>query len=465
MQVIIIGGGPAGMLAAISSTRNGNKVTILEKMDMLGKKILVTGKGRCNITSSLLIDDFIKNIPGNGMFMYSSFSNFDNQDILNILKNEGVETKIERGNRIFPVSDKAEDVRKALIRVVKKLGVNIILNAKVKEILVKEEEDFILKEKEQKDISLKKECDEVKNKKMDGDNNTKNNIIDKIGKKVYGVRAIINGKEETILADKVILATGGKSYPGTGSTGDGYELAQNVGHSITKIRPSLVPLTVKDNSSLKLCQKMQGLSLRNVSIKFIDTNNNKVVYEDFGEMLFTHFGVSGPVILSASAHLLRYKNIDELLKEGKINLSIDLKPALSKEKLDERVLRDFKEEKNKEFKNSLDKLLPKKMIDVVIQLSEINPEKRVNEITKSERENLVKVLKGLEIEISGFRPIEEAIITSGGINIKEINPKTMESKLVHGLFFAGEIIDVDAYTGGFNLQIAYSTGYTAGLDN
>ncbi len=465
MQVIIIGGGPAGMLAAISSTRNGNKVTILEKMDMLGKKILVTGKGRCNITSSLPIDDFIKNIPGNGMFMYSSFSNFDNQDILNILKNEGVETKIERGNRIFPVSDKADDVRKALIRVVKKLGVNIILNAKVKEILMKEEEDFILKEKEQKDISLKKECDEVKNKKMDGDNNTKNNIIDKIGKKVYGVRAIINGKEETILADKVILATGGKSYPGTGSTGDGYELAQNVGHSITKIRPSLVPLTVKDNISLKLCQKMQGLSLRNVSIKFIDTNKNKVIYEDFGEMLFTHFGISGPVILSASAHLLRYKKIDELLKAGKIILSIDLKPALSKEKLDERVLRDFKEEKNKEFKNSLDKLLPKKMIDVVIQLSEINPEKRVNEITKSERENLVKVLKGLEIEISGFRPIEEAIITSGGINIKEINPKTMESKLVHGLFFAGEIIDVDAYTGGFNLQIAYSTGYTAGLDN
>lgn len=465
MQVIIIGGGPAGMLAAISSARNGNKVTILEKMDMLGKKILVTGKGRCNITSSLPIDDFIKNIPGNGMFMYSSFSNFDNQDILNILKNEGVETKIERGNRIFPVSDKADDVRKALIRVVKKLGVNIILNAKVKEILVKEEEDFILKEKEQKDISLKKECDEVKNKKMDGDNNTKNNIIDKIGKKVYGVRAIINGKEETILADKVILATGGKSYPGTGSTGDGYELAQNVGHSITKIRPSLVPLTVKDNISLKLCQKMQGLSLRNVSIKFIDTNKNKVIYEDFGEMLFTHFGISGPVILSASAHLLRYKKIDELLKAGKIILSIDLKPALSKEKLDERVLRDFKEEKNKEFKNSLDKLLPKKMIDVVIQLSEINPEKRVNEITKSERENLVKVLKGLEIEISGFRPIEEAIITSGGINIKEINPKTMESKLVHGLFFAGEIIDVDAYTGGFNLQIAYSTGYTAGLDN
>ena len=465
MQVIIIGGGPAGMLAAISSARNGNKVTILEKMDMLGKKILVTGKGRCNITSSLPIDDFIKNIPGNGMFMYSSFSNFDNQDILNILKNEGVETKIERGNRIFPVSDKADDVRKALIRVVKKLGVNIILNAKVKEILVKEEEDFILKEKEQKDISLKKECDEVKNKKMDGDNNTKNNIIDKIGKKVYGVRAIINGKEETILADKVILATGGKSYPGTGSTGDGYELAQNVGHSITKIRPSLVPLTVKDNISLKLCQKMQGLSLRNVSIKFIDTNKNKVIYEDFGEMLFTHFGVSGPVILSASAHLLRYKKIDELLKAGKIILSIDLKPALSKEKLDERVLRDFKEEKNKEFKNSLDKLLPKKMIDVVIQLSEINPEKRVNEITKSERENLVKVLKGLEIEISGFRPIEEAIITSGGINIKEINPKTMESKLIHGLFFAGEIIDVDAYTGGFNLQIAYSTGYTAGLDN
>ena len=463
MQVVIIGGGPAGMLAAISSAQNGNEVTILEKMDMLGKKILVTGKGRCNITSSLLIEDFIKNIPGNGMFMYSSFNNFNNQDILNILRAEGVETKIERGNRIFPVSDKADDVRKALIRAVKKLGVNIILNAKVKEILIKESKDISLKTKELeiKEISLKKECNEVKNRKT-YDDNTKNNITDK---KVYGVKAIINGKEETILADKVILATGGKSYPGTGSTGDGYELAKKVGHSIAKIRPSLVPLTAKNNRSLQICKMLQGLSLRNVSIKFIDTNKNKIIYEDFGEMLFTHFGVSGPVILSASAHLLRYKNIDELLKEGKINLSIDLKPALSKEKLDERVLRDFKEEKNKEFKNSLDKLLPKKMIDVIIHLSEINPEKRVNEITKVERENLVKVLKELEIEISGFRPIEEAIITSGGINIKEINPKTMESKLVHGLFFAGEIIDVDAYTGGFNLQIAYSTGYTAGLDN
>ena len=444
MQVVIIGGGPAGMLAAISSAQNGNEVTILEKMDMLGKKILVTGKGRCNITSSLPIEDFIKNIPGNGMFMYSSFNNFNNQDILNILKAEGVETKIERGNRIFPVSDKADDVRKALIRAVKKLGVSIILNAKVKEILVKED-----------DVKV-----EDKN-----DYSTKNNNTGKQDKKVYGVKAIMNGKEETILADKVILATGGKSYPGTGSTGDGYELAKKVGHSIAKIRPSLVPLTAKNNRSLQICKMLQGLSLRNVSIKFIDTNKNKIIYEDFGEMLFTHFGVSGPVILSASAHLLRYKNIDELLKEGKINLSIDLKPALSKEKLDDRVLRDFKEEKNKEFKNSLDKLLPKKMIDVIIHLSEINPEKRVNEITKVERENLVKVLKELEIEISGFRPIEEAIITSGGINIKEINPKTMESKLVHGLFFAGEIIDVDAYTGGFNLQIAYSTGYTAGLDN
>ena len=444
MQVVIIGGGPAGMLAAISSAQNGNEVTILEKMDMLGKKILVTGKGRCNITSSLPIEDFIKNIPGNGMFMYSSFNNFNNQDILNILKAEGVETKIERGNRIFPVSDKADDVRKALIRAVKKLGVSIILNAKVKEILVKE--------------------DDVKVEDKNG-YSTKNNNTGKQGKKIYGVKAIMNGKEETILADKVILATGGKSYPGTGSTGDGYELAKKVGHSIAKIRPSLVPLTAKNNRSLQICKMLQGLSLRNVSIKFIDTNKNKIIYEDFGEMLFTHFGVSGPVILSASAHLLRYKNIDELLKEGKINLSIDLKPALSKEKLDDRVLRDFKEEKNKEFKNSLDKLLPKKMIDVIIHLSEINPEKRVNEITKVERENLVKVLKELEIEISGFRPIEEAIITSGGINIKEINPKTMESKLVHGLFFAGEIIDVDAYTGGFNLQIAYSTGYTAGLDN
>lgn len=420
MKVAIIGGGPAGMLAAISSAQNGNDVTILEKMEMLGKKLLITGKGRCNITSSLPIDEFIKNIPGNGMFMFSSFNNFTNEDILSLLKQEGVETKVERGNRVFPVSDSSKDVQKALIHILKKLNIKVITNAKVERILVKE-------------------------------------------KVVCGVKAVINGKESEIFADKVILASGGKSYPGTGSTGDGYKLAQEVGHTITKIRASLVPLTVHDGKDLKICKSMQGLSLKNVSIKLKDISKNKVIYEDFGEMLFTHFGVSGPTILSSSAHLLRYKNVEELLKNKKIILSIDLKPALSEEKLDERILRDFNEEKNRDYKNSLDKLLPKKMIDTIIELSGINPNKKVNEITKKERLGLVHLLKNLEISISGFRPIEEAIVTSGGINVKEINPKTMESKLVKGLYFAGEVIDVDAYTGGFNLQIAYSTGYTAGM--
>ena len=422
MKVVVIGGGPAGMISAMASAQNGNDVTIFEKMEILGKKLLITGKGRCNITSSISIDDFVKNIPGNGMFMYSAFNNFTNEDIIKLLNQEGVETKVERGNRVFPFSDKSQDVQKALIRILKKLNVKIITNAKVEKILV-------------------------------GD-----------GKIISGVMVNINGKDTKIIADKVILATGGKSYPGTGSTGDGYKLAKELGHTITKIRASLVPLTVHSGKDLKICKSMQGLSLKNVNIKMKDISKNKVIYEDFGEMLFTHFGVSGPTILSSSAHLLRYKNIDELLKDKEIVLSIDLKPALSEEKLDDRILRDFSQEKNKIFKNSLDKLLPKKMIDVIIELSEINPNKKVNEITKKERLGLVCLIKNFEISISGFRPIEEAIVTSGGINIKEINPKTMESKIVKGLYFAGEIIDVDAYTGGFNLQIAYSTGYTAGSE-
>ena len=410
------------MLAAISSSKNkDNEVIILEKMDMPGKKILITGKGRCNITSNLPMDEFIKNVPGNGKFLYSAFNNFTNKDILEILRNEGIETKVERGNRIFPITDRAQDVQKALIKVIKKLGVKIITNCRV------------------------------------------NKILTNSNKKVYGVLANINGKEKEIKADKIILSTGGKSYPGTGSTGDGYKMAEEKGHTIVKIRPSLVPLTVHENS-LKLCKSMQGLSLKNVGIKFIDLEKSKTIYEDFGEMLFTHFGVSGPIILSASAHLLRYKNIDELLKNKKIELKIDLKPALTEKKLDDRILRDFSEEKNKEYKNCLNKLLPKKMIETIIKLSQINPEKKVNEITKEERKKIVTILKGLEIYIKDFRAIDEAIITSGGIKISEINPKTMESKLVKGLFFAGEIIDVDAYTGGFNLQIAYSTGFTAGMN-
>ena len=411
---IIIGGGPAGMLAGISAARNGDKVTIIEKMNSCGKKLLITGKGRCNITNSTDMNGFIENTPCNGRFLYSALNNFDNNDIIELLEKERVKTKVERGGRIFPVSDKAQDVLNALLNILKDLNVKILTNREVKKIIVK-----------------------------DG--------------QAVGVLLTGGPLGEEINADKVILATGGKSYPACGSTGDGYRLAKELGHTITDIKPSLIPLVSKSEE----CGKLQGLSLRNVGVKL--KNNDKVIYEDFGEMLFTHYGVSGPVILSSSAHLVRYKNVEELLKNGSIKLEIDLKPALSEEKLDLRILRDFEEVKNKEFKNSLDKLLPQKLIPVIIEKTKINPYKRVNEITKEERTKIVKTLKCFEITINGVRPIEEAIITSGGISTKEINPKTMESKIVKGLYFAGEIIDVDSYTGGFNLQIAWSTGYTAGL--
>ena len=411
MKVVVIGGGPAGMLAAISAAKSGNSVTLLEKNNILGKKILITGKGRCNITSSLDISDFINNIPGNGRFLYSAFENFTNEDIIDLLKSEGVKVKEERGNRIFPVSDKAEDVRAALERVAKKSGVQVKLNSKVDKI----------------------EVEENKVKRVVCDN-------------------------EKYDADKVILATGGRSYPLTGSNGEGYKIAEKVGHTIKPVRGSLVPLL----ADKEVCSRMQGLSLRNVGITMCDLEKDKKIYSDFGEMLFTHFGVSGPTILSGSAHLLRYKDVDKKIADKKVVLKIDLKPALSMEQLDARILRDFTEVKNKQFKNSLDKLLPKKMIDVVIDKSKINPDKHVNEITREERLNLVKLLKNFEVRIDGFRPVDDAIVTAGGINVKEINPKTMESKIISGLYFAGEIIDVDAYTGGFNLQIAYSTGFTAG---
>ena len=419
MKVIIIGGGPAGMLAAITSAQNGNETTIIEKNNRLGKKLLITGKGRCNITSSIDINDFINNIPGNGKFLYSAFQNYTNKDIINFLEKNGVSVKEERGNRIFPKSDKSLDVEKAFEREITRLHINVKLNSKVTKIMVK------------------------------------NN-------KVEGVKYLNSENiEKTLYADKIILATGGATYPLTGSTGDGYKMAEQLGHTVTKIKPSLVPLTAS-KGSIKICQKLQGLSLRNVAIRLIDEEKNKKIYEDFGEMIFTHFGVSGPTILSSSAHLLRYKNVEELLANGKITLEIDLKPALSEQQLDLRIQRDFSANKNKEFKNSLDALLPQKLIPVIVDLSGIDEDKKVNEVTK-ERLKLVELLKKFNVTISGFRPLEEGIITAGGINVKEINPKTMESKIVEGLFFAGEIIDVDAYTGGFNLQIAYSTGYTAGL--
>ncbi len=412
-NVIVIGGGPAGMMAAITAAEYGNNVTIIEKNSDFGKKLLITGKGRCNITSSLYMSEFIKNTPGNGQFLYSAFQNYTNTDIIDFLKSQGLEVKEERGNRIFPVTDKSIDVLNCFKSKINELKIKKLFNTRVQKILVQNGE-------------------------------------------VLGVRT----DKEIIQTDKIILATGGKSYPLTGSTGDGYLIVKNIGHKVTEIRPSLVPLVIYEKNE---CKEMQGLSLRNVGIKIIDESKNKLIYEDFGEMIFTHFGISGPTILSGSAHLVRYKEIDNLMKEQKIKLQIDLKPALTEEQLDERILRDFKEFKNKQFKHALDKLLPQKMIPIVIEKTKINEEKRVNEITKEERKNLVKVLKKFELTIKDFRPVEEAIITSGGINIKEINPKTMESKLVKGLYFAGEVIDVDSYTGGFNLQIAYSTGYTAGM--
>ena len=412
-RVIVVGGGPAGMMAAITAAENGNEVIIIEKMSSLGRKLLITGKGRCNITSSLYMSEFIKNTPGNGKFLYSAFQNYTNKDIIEFLKEQGLEVKEERGNRIFPITDKSVDVLNCFIKKIKELNIQCKLDTTVEKILVQNNE-------------------------------------------IIAVRT----NKEMIKANKVILATGGKSYPLTGSTGDGYNIAKSLGHTIEKIKPSLVPLEVYEK---EYCQSLQGLSLRNIEIKIIDKDKKKTIYEDFGEMIFTHFGISGPTILSASAHLIKYKDIDYLLKKKNIVINIDLKPALSEEQLDERTLRDFKEFKNKQFKHSLDKLLPKKMIPLIIKLSKINEDKKVNEITKEERKKIVELLKNFTITIKDFRPVEEAIITCGGISTKEINPKTMESKIIKGLYFAGEIIDVDAYTGGFNLQIAYSTGYTAGM--
>ena len=380
--------------------------------------MLITGKGRCNITSSIPIQDFISNIPGNGKFLYSAFQNYTNEDIIAFMNEEGVDVKEERGNRMFPISDKSQDVLTAFEKRLKERKVNVRTNTKVKEILISEAE-----------------------------------------KKVQGV-LLDNGTK--MLAEKIILATGGKSYPSTGATGDGYEMAEKLGHTVTAIQPSLVPLAAR-GESLELCKQMQGLSLRNVGIRIEDVETKKTIYEDFGEMLFTHFGVSGPTILSSSAVILRYKNIEQKMKSGTIQLKIDLKPALNAEKLKARIQRDFEKFKNKEIRNALIELLPQKIILPVLKLAQIDEEKQVNSITKEERQSLEKILKEFPVIIAKFRPIEEAIITAGGISIKEINPKTMESKLIQGLYFAGEIIDVDAYTGGFNLQIAYSTGYTAGM--
>lgn len=404
-KVIVIGGGPAGIMAAGIAAHRGNSVVLCEKNDRLGRKLLISGKGRCNITNDTDIEGLIENTPGNGNFLYSAFYTFSNQDLVEFFMEFGLETKVERGGRVFPVSDSAKDVVAALMRFLNKNNVSIRTNSPVKSI-------------------------QVDNDSVSGVELTDGTVLE---------------------ADSVILAVGGMSYPGTGSTGDGYEMAKKLGHTITTLQPSLVPLVTKE----EWVRDLQGLSLKNISVTF-KNNKGKEIYSDFGEMIFTHFGVSGPVILSASRHLLSYDFKD-------VKLSIDLKPALSEEKLDERVQRDFEKFSRKQFKNSLDELLPQKLIPVMIGLSEIDPYKPVHQITKEERKRLVSLLKHLEVTISAARPIKEAIVTAGGIKINEINPSTMESKKVKGLHFAGEIIDVDAYTGGFNLTIAFSTGYLAGM--
>ncbi len=404
-KVIVVGGGPAGIMAAGIAAQKGNEVVLMEKNERLGKKLLISGKGRCNITNATDIEGLIENTPGNGNFLYSAFYTFSNQDLIDFMNELGVRTKVERGERVFPTSDSAKDVMHALQTFLNKNNVRIMTESAVKRVLT-----------------------------QDG--------------RVIGVERL-NGS--IMEANSVILAVGGMSYPGTGSTGDGYEIARKLGHTITALKPSLVPLVTKES----WVRDLQGLSLKNISVKFKNPNG-KEIYNDFGEMIFTHFGVSGPVILSASRHLLSYDFKD-------IILSIDLKPALSEEKLDERIQRDFEKYSRKQFKNSLDDLLPQKLIPVITHLSQINPEKAVHQVTKEERKRLVILLKGLECTIIAARPIKEAIVTAGGIKINEINPSTMESKKVKGLYFAGEIIDVDAYTGGFNLTIAFSTGYLAGI--
>ena len=406
-NVIVIGGGPAGMMAAITAAEYGNNVTIIEKNSDFGKKLLITGKGRCNITSSLYMSEFIKNTPGNGQFLYSAFQNYTNTDIIDFLKNQGLEVKEERGNRIFPVTDKSIDVLNCFKSKINELKIKKLFNTRVQKILVQNGE-------------------------------------------VLGVRT----EKEIIQTDKIILATGGKSYPLTGSTGDGYLIAKNIGHKVTEIRPSLVPLVIYEKNE---CKEMQGLSLRNVGIKIIDESKNKLIYEDFGELLFTHFGVSGPTVLSASSYAV------DIIRKRPLRLVIDLKPALDEKQLDARILRDFEANINRKFMNSLDKLFPKSLIPVIIERSGIDAQCRVNEITRDKRQGLVKLIKNFDLTLTGLRGFNEAIITHGGVDVKEIDSSTMESKLIKGLYFAGEMIDVDAVTGGFNLQVAWSTGYLAGI--
>lgn len=402
-KVIVVGGGAAGMMAAIQSARTGNQVVLLEKNERLGKKLFITGKGRCNVTNGCETEELFGKIVTNPRFLYSAFYSFSNEDTIDFFEELGLPLKRERGERIFPVSDHSSDVIRALTREMDRLSVDIRRNTEVTGLIIEE-------------------------------------------KQVRGVRLKDNSAE---YGDRVILTTGGLSYPSTGSTGDGFRWAREAGHRVTKLSPSLVPVHIKED----WCARMMGLSLRNTGFKAMC--GTKKIYEEQGELLFTHFGISGPIVLSFSAYAEKY------LEKG-IRICLDLKPAMSREQLDSRILRDFHEKMNKQFKNSLDDLLPKKMIPIIIERSAISPDKKVNEITKEERTRLVSMLKEFDLTVTGLGEWKEAIITKGGIAVKEVNPSTMESKLVNGLFFAGEILDLDGLTGGYNLQIAWSTGYLAG---
>lgn len=402
----VIGGGAAGMMAALAAAESGHKVMLYEKNEKLGKKLFITGKGRCNVTNSCGMEELLGAVVTNSKFLYSSFYGFTNQDVMELFQKAGCPLKTERGGRVFPVSDKSSDVIRALSERLKGLGVQVHLNAPVEALLVE-----------------------------DGH--------------AAGLRLKRTG--ETVLADRVIVATGGLSYPSTGSTGDGYEWARQTGHRITDLSPALVPFTVQELSEAK---ELQGLALKNVEAAVCQ--GKRELYREFGEMLFTHFGVSGPILLSASSFAAK------ALKKGPLTLKIDLKPALSREQLDERILRDFAGAKNKQFKNALNQLFPAKLIPVMVRRSGISPEKQVNEVTKAERERLVDAVKDFRMTLTGLRDYKEAIITQGGISVKDVNPSTMESKKVKGLYFAGEVLDLDAVTGGFNLQIAWSTGWAAG---
>ena len=405
-NVIVVGGGAAGMMAAVFAARNGQNVQLLEKNEKLGKKLFITGKGRCNITNAADIEDLFTAVISNPKFLYSGFYSFTNQQVIDFFEELGVKTKIERGERVFPVSDHSSDVIAAFSRELKSLGVSVSFHTEVRELLCEQD-------------------------------------------KVCGV-LLTNGKK--MKADAVIVATGGISYPSTGSTGDGYRFAKETGHRVTELLPSLVPMEVRQ----WYAKELQGLSLRNIEIRI--TDGKKKLYEEFGEMLFTHYGVTGPVILSASSV------VGKTLRKKELTLHIDLKPALSEEQLDKRILREFDANHNKQYKNSIDSLFPAKLKPVMIELSEIEPEKKVNEITKEERQRLVHLIKDFTMTLTGLRGYNEAIITKGGVSVKEIDPGTMESKKIKGLYFAGEVLDLDAVTGGYNLQIAWSTGYLAGIN-